>query len=195
MALGAWEVNVSTDYPQLIATAVSKATEGIFGAEYEGIAYLGKQVVEGVNHAVLAQQTITNGKDTKNASVVVFNTKPSSLDVSLVSINTIVHGSNEPGGIKVDMTTDIPTEVKLVFAKAMEGFVGSKIEPFAYIGSQVTKGINYILMAELTPVVEHPVKTLALVTINSFEGNSEIIDIVSFDNGENDGTLGYSFTW
>lgn len=193
--VGAWEINVNTDYPQKVATAIAELSEELFGAEYKPIAYLGSQVVNGINHAVLAEQTVLNGKDTKNAVVIVFNEKPSSMDVSLVSINTIVHGSDGLGGIKIDMDSEIPANAKDAFAKAMEGFVGSKIEPFAYIGMQVVKGINYIMMAELTPVVEHPVKTLALITVNDFEGNATFAEIKKFDNGQGDHTLGYAFTW
>lgn len=193
--VGAWEINVNTNYPQKVATAIADLSEELLGAEYKPIAYLGSQLVNGTNHAVLAEQTILSGKDTKNAVVIIFNEKPKSRDISLVSINRIIEGSTDPGGIFIDMTTEIPKDAKVAFDEAIVGFVGSKIEPFAYIGQQVTKGVNYILMAELTPVVQHPVKTLALVTINSFEGKSEVVKVQKFDNGQGDQTLGYAFTW
>jgi hypothetical protein len=195
MAVGAWEVKFSTNYPQLIATAVSKVTENLFGAEYKSVAYLGKQVVNGVNHAVLAEQTILNGKDTKNAVVLVFNEKPGSLDVSLVSINTILNGGAEAGGVEVNVTADLTAEDKAVFAKGKEGYVGASLEPVALLGKQVVRGLNYIFLVEMTPVVMNPVKTYAMVTVNLFENVATITDIKAFDNGMNNGGLGYAFTW
>jgi hypothetical protein len=195
MAVGAWEVKFSTNYPQLVATAVSKVTENLFGAEYKSVAYLGKQVVNGVNHAVLAEQTILNGKDTKNAVVLVFNEKPGSLDVSLVSINTILNGGAEAGGVEVNVTADLTAEDKAVFAKGKEGYVGASLEPVALLGKQVVRGLNYIFLVEMTPVVMNPVKTYAMVTVNLFENVATITDIKAFDNGMNNGGLGYAFTW
>lgn len=195
MSVGAWEVKFSTNYPQLVATAVSKVTENLFGAEYNSVAYLGKQVVNGVNHAVLAEQTILNGKDTKNAAVLVFNEKPGSLDVSLVSINTILNGGAGVGGVEVDVTADLTEEDKAVFAKGKEGYVGAALEPVALLGKQVVRGLNYIFLVEMTPVVLNPVKTYAMVTVNLFENVATITDIKAFDNGMNNGGLGYAFTW
>jgi hypothetical protein len=195
MAVGAWEIKFSTNYPQLVATAVSKVTENLFGAEYKSVAYLGKQVVNGVNHAVLAEQTILNGKDTKNAVVLVFNEKPGSLDVSLVSINTILNGGAGVGGVEVNVTADLTAEDKAVFAKGKEGYVGASLEPVALLGKQVVRGLNYIFLVEMTPVVMNPVKTYAMVTVNLFENVATITDIKAFDNGMNNGGLGYAFTW
>ncbi len=195
MAVGAWEIKFSTNYPQLVATAVSKVTEGLLGADYNAVAYLGKQIVNGTNHAVLAEQTILNGKDTKNAVVIVFNEKPGSLDVSLNSINTILKGGAEFGGVKVDVTADLTEEDKAVFAKAKEGYVGASLEPVALLGKQVVRGLNYIFLVEMNPVVLNPIKTYAMVTVNLFENVATITDIKPFDNGQNNGGFGYAFTW
>lgn len=169
MSLGGWEVKVSTNFPQKVATGIAQFEEQIIGAEYEAIAYLGSQVVNGVNHAVLAEQTILSGRDTKNAVVMVFNEKPKSMDVSLVSINTVVTGGHGPGAIEVDMSAEIPAEAKVAFAKATEGFTGSKIEPFAYIGKQVTKGIDYLFACELTSVTQNPTNSISIVTVHSMD--------------------------
>ena len=55
--LGSWEVNVVTGgMPQKVATAFGELAGSLVGAEYTPIAYLGSQQVNGVNHAVLAEQ-------------------------------------------------------------------------------------------------------------------------------------------
>ena len=193
MAVGSWKVNVSTDYPQKVATAVAKLTDEFFGAEYKPIAYLGSQVVNGINHAVLAEQTILNGKDTKNAVVIVFNEKPNTMDVSLVSINTVVSGGNGLGAVEIDMTDDIPQDVKIAFEKAFAGYVGLNIEPFVYVGQQVTKGIDYILMAETVPVTLNPTKGIAVVTVHSMDNTLTVSSLIP--TAKEAGELNYAFTW
>ena len=47
----------------------------------------------------------------------------------------------------------------------------------------------------MTPAVLNPVKTYAMVNVNLFEYVATITDIKAFDNGMNNGGLGYSFTW
>lgn len=193
MSLGAWEVKVSTNFPQKVATGIAQLDEQLIGAEYDAVAYLGSQVVNGTNHAVLAQQTILTGRDTKNAVVLVFNEKPKSMEVALASINTIVKGNNEPGGIDVNVTAEIPAEAKAALDAALKGFVGSKVEAFAYIGKQVTKGIDYIFACEVTPVTQNPVKTISLVKVHSIDNTLEFKAL--FSDEKNNTKLGYAFTW
>ena len=193
MSLGAWEVKVSTNFPQKVATGIAQLDEQLIGAEYDAVAYLGSQVVNGTNHAVLAQQTILTGRDTKNAVVLVFNEKPKTIEVALASINTVVRGNNEPGGIDVNVTTEIPAEAKAALDAALNGFVGSKVEAFAYIGKQVTKGIDYIFACEVTPVVQDPVKTISLVKVHSIDNTLEFKAL--FSDEKNNTKLGYAFTW
>ena len=49
--VGNWEINVNVNgMPQKVASAVSKLNTTLMGAEYDPIAYLGSQVVNGTNH-------------------------------------------------------------------------------------------------------------------------------------------------
>ena len=54
---GGWEAKFSKNFLQKIASAVGELGE-LVGASYEAVAYMGTQPVNGVNHAVLAQQTV-----------------------------------------------------------------------------------------------------------------------------------------
>jgi len=164
---GGWTLKFSTNYPEKVATAIGLLNT-LVGAEYTPIAYLGEQVVNGINHAVLAEQTLLNGKDTKNLVIMVFNEKPGSMDVSLASINTIVYGG-DLGGVKVDASVEIPAEAQAALSKALKDFVGSKVEPLVYVGTQVTKGINYIFLAKVTPVTLDAESSLEIVTVNSMD--------------------------
>lgn len=192
MSLGSWKVNVSVgSMPEKVATAVSKLSEQLMGAEYTPIAYLGSQVVNGINHAVLAEQLVITGKDIKNVVVLIFNEK--GMDCTLVGIERVVESGGESGGIAVDVKTDIPEEAKTAFDTVMEGFVGSTIEPFALLGTQVVKGINYIFAAEVTPVTANPEKKVAIVIVNSMTGDISITDLLTTKTDSLQ--LGYAFTW
>lgn len=163
--LGSWDVNVIVDaMPEKVATAVSALAEQLIGAEYTPIAYLGSQVVNGVNHAVLAEQVLTTGRDTKNVVLLIFNEK--GMDCTLVNIERVVEGGVGEGGVEINVKTDLPEEAKKVFDAALSEFLGSTVKPFAYLGSQVVKGIDYIFAAEVTPVVAEPIKKVAVVTVN-----------------------------
>lgn len=192
--LGSWEINVAINaMPQKVATAVGELTDQLIGAEYKPIAYLGSQVVNGTNHAVLAEQTIITGKDTKNVVVLIFNEKPNEMKATLVNIERVVEQGGEMGGIQVDVKTDIPEEAREAFTKAFEGFVGSKVEPFAYLGSQVVKGVNYIFAAKVTGVTAEPVTKVCLLTVNGMTGDIAFADLL--DSRSDVMSLGYAFTW
>lgn len=199
---GGWVVQPSKNYPQKVASAVADKIK-VFNATYDPIMYLAYQTVNGTNHAVLAQQTITNGEDVNNAVIMVFNEKAESLDVSIASINTIVENGGPLGGTKVSITTDPSDDLKTIFAKALDGFVGSGIELQAYIGSKVVKGTEYKYLVTIAPMVPNAEKRLAIMSYNPMTGDRKFETILADDvNGywilkANEGSekLGYAFTW
>lgn len=189
--LGEWNVNVTVGMmPQKVATAFGKLNEMV-GAEYTPIAYLGSQIVNGTNHAVLAEQLVVTGKDTRNVVLVIFNEK--GMDTTLVNIERIVESGAELGGIQVDVETDIPDEAKSAFDTVFNGFVGSKVEPFALLATQVTKGTNHVFAATMAPVTENPTKSVVLVTVNALTKEVGFVDILTSKRDVL--SLGYAFSW
>ena len=177
MSLGSWEVKVAVDAaPQKVATAIGALSEQLVGAEYTPIAYLGSQVVNGTNHAVLAEQLLTTGRDTKNVVLLIFNEK--GMDCTLVNIERVVEGGFGEGGTGVDVKTEIPEEAQKAFDTALAEFVGSSVKPFAYLGSQVVKGIDYIFAAEVTPVVPDAKTKVAVVRVNGLTNQISFKDIL-----------------
>ena len=177
MALGSWEVNVILGgMPEKVATAIGQLNEQIVGAEYTPIAYIGSQLVNGVNHAVLAEQLVLTGKDTKNVVLLIFNEK--GMDCTLVNIERVVEGGDGMGAVKVDVKTDIPEDAQKAFDNVLGGFVGANIKPFALLATQVVKGINYVFAAEIDLVTETPVKKVAVVTVNDLEKKVSFADIL-----------------
>lgn len=189
---GGYEIDVNTNgMPQKVATGFAELNEQV-GAEYRFIAYLGKQQVNGINHAVLAEQTLIVGKDIVNAVIIIFNESKEGF-ITVAAIELIVEQGAPMGGILTNVTTDIPEEAMAAFNSTFEGFVGSKVEPFALLGTQVTNGINYIFAAVMTPVVEDPKATLKLVIVNDRTGQVAFVDLL---NSKADAlSLGYAFTW
>lgn len=177
--LGGWNIDVTVGaMPEKVATACGKLND-LVGAEYTPIAYLGSQVVNGVNHAVLAEQLLITGHDVKNVVLVIFNEKPESLDdLTLVSIERVIDGGNGMGATVVDVKTEIPVDALAVFEETLKGFVGSTIKPFALLATQVVSGIDYKFAAEVTPVVPDAETKVAVVTVNSLTKTIAFDDIL-----------------
>lgn len=192
MGFGSWNINVSKNMPEKVATAVAKLSEDHLGAIYTPIAYLGSCLVNGTNHAVLMEQKIIAGLDTKNVVVVIFNEQPGYIDLTLVSIERILESGGEFGGVTVDVKTELSGDAKDVWNTAFEGFVGSDLDPFAVLGTQVTNSVEYIYAVKVTPVTEHGVATVKIVSINNVEKVVRFVDVLP---SKFEASLGYSFTW
>ena len=61
-----------TSMPQDAATAWS-AVEGLIGASYKPLVYIGKQVARGVNHWFIAEQTLTTNPPIKHIVTLAVN--------------------------------------------------------------------------------------------------------------------------
>jgi hypothetical protein len=190
---GSWDVKVVTNgMPQKVATAFGELAEKLIGAEYEPIAYLGSQVVNGTNHAVLAKQVLTTGRDTINIVVLIFNEKHGAMEATLVSIDRVVEGGAPLGGVHIDPQTEIPADAMDAWNEAFGAWVGAKLEPIALLGTQVVKGTNFIFAATVTPVVPDATAKVSIVTINPMTGTVAFDDLLST---KYEASLGYAFTW
>ena len=191
--IGSWNVDVTVGkLPQKVATAVGKLNESIVGTEYTPIAYLGSQVVNGINHAVLAEQVIVTGKDTKNVVILIFNEKPNE-DLTLTSIERVVESGSELGGTKVDVQVNMSEDVKKIFDENRCYILGYKMDPFALLATQPVNGVNYIYIAEVDPNLPKSTKNVALVVINPIAKRVKVIELL--ESKEDFDSLGYAFTW
>lgn len=188
---GSWNIDVNTNgMPQKVASAFGKISEELIGAEYEFIAYIGTQVVNGVNHGVLATQTVLTGKDSKNIVLLIFNEKPREMELTLVGIERILESGGEFGGTTIEPSTadfDVTT-----WEKGVEDLIGVRLEPFAYIGNKVTTGTEKIYVATATPVAPNAKSKVVLVSINPVLKRTAISDLLE---NKVEKALGYSFTW
>lgn len=79
-----------------------------------------------------------------------------------------------------------------IWDKAFKEFIGTKVVPFAYLGSQVTKGTNYIFAATVAPVTLTGDKKVCIITINDMLENVAFSDIFKT---KQETSLGYAFNW
>ena len=144
---GEWVIDVKTDkMPQRVTSAFS-ALDRLVGSEYMLIAYLGTQEANGINHAVLAEQIVTTGKDTKNVVCIIFNDKPSEDKATLVNIERVVEGGLPLGGLNIDIKTRIPEKAKKVYEQCFVGYVGARVKPFALLATGKDVGTTYVFAA------------------------------------------------
>ena len=164
--LGSYTVDVHAgSMPQKVATGFGKVFENMVGASYEPIAYLGSKVVNGTNHAILAEQTLITGKDVKSIVLVVLNEKPGDVNgenFSIVEISTLASNGGQMGGLMIDPKTEIPADAKEVWDKHFAGFVGANNTPFALLATQVVNGIAYLFAVESTMIVSPTVSLSAI---------------------------------
>ena len=191
MNTGSWDIAVQIGkLPQKVATAFNNLN--IVGVEYELIAYIGSQVVNGTNHAVLAKQTILNGKDTENIVVMIFNEKPNDMDAVLVSIDRVLESGGIMGGPHINVKTALDDEVMDIWDDAFEGFVGSTVTPYALLGTQIATGTEYIFAATLVTTALEPEEHAMIVTINPMTKKVKMGDMLA---SRHEASLGYAFTW
>lgn len=180
--VGSWEVNVSIDgMPEKVATAVSEL-DSMAGAEYTPIAYLGSQVVNGTNHAVLAEQTIVCGKDVKNVVLLIFHETKEG--VTLANIERIVEGGAEFGGVQINVEKgdEINKTAQQLLDEAFGGFCGTVVEPIALLGTQIVRGTNYIFVCEVHPAIfaeDDKRSKVKLITLNDMGSEPTSVDILS----------------
>ena len=133
-SLGAWEIHVNTEaMPEKIATAFDGLNQKWLGAKYRPIAYLGSQLVNGTNHAILGQQTMIDADNTKNVVLAVFNEpifKGKIVEATLVYLEHILDTFSACGEIHVNDDFKITVEAQTAFDALIEKCTGVKVEPF-----------------------------------------------------------------
>jgi len=189
---GSWDIKVHVGgMPQKLASAFDGVMGALVGAQYTPIAYVGSQLVNGTNHAILCEQVLTTGKDTTNIVMVIINERDGVF--ALAGIDRLVEQGGALGGIKIDVKTEIPAEILKEFESAREGYLGAKVTPKVYLGSQVVKGTNRIFFAEIENIVPNAKPEAAVVVANAMTHRFAFVDVLGDKSSV--GSLGYAFTW
>lgn len=200
MNTGNWNIDVNVNgMPQKIATAFEKLKETLVGSEYEFIAYLGTQEVNGVNHAVLAKQIITTGRDSVNIVALIFNEKAVQTEtptwvITSVAIERVLESGAALGGttVYVNKILDLEGPEMSIWNEAFADRVGISMRPIAYLGNQVTNGIDHIYAATAEPMDLEGLKQAVIVRINPLERAVRVVNFL-VDRGTD--ALNYAFNW
>lgn len=200
---GSWTVagDSAADLPEEVQKAFDKALETLTGSYNEVIpvAYIGRQIVSGTNHAVLCRVTYADEK--APAGLVVLAVYEdldgnaqllSSKEFSIADFNTGDEAPDEnteaepvTGGWQIPeqiTTAEIPEEAKKAFNKAVEGLAGNDLTPMALLGTQVVAGTNYAFLCHSKLATADPAESIQLVIVyEDLEGNASIAGISNID--------------
>ena len=175
------------DYSNAIGVGVPDDIEAAFNQaieNYDGqlvpLTVLSQQVVAGMNYNILCKDEANN---LKSANIYVDLENNGGLsgvyDVYLTESKT-QNAKEEPvsggwGAPTIDETLELEGGAKDAFEKAFDGFVGSTVEPVAYLGEQIVAGTNYKYVCKVTPVAPDAyVKLQVVVVYVDLDGNASV---------------------
>lgn len=180
--LGGWTkadvVALTVEQQELL----EKATEGLLGAKYIPVAFLGSQLVSGTNYALLCRVAPVTADPVETYAIVKLyqdlSGNVSLLDVTDSGVPTNI---NElPGGWAQCEAPIVTEELQALFDKAMEGYTGMGFRPVALIATQLVSGTNYCFFCESMPV-DGGESGYAFVTVyKDLDGNAQITDVAPF---------------
>lgn len=191
---GAWTRPGSTVITDELASLFAKATEELTGAQYIPVAYLGRQIVSGVNHRFICRERIISPDTPETYSIVhIYEDTAGNAEIKDI-INTGVstwispENASVPGGWAQSISPEITDELEELLENAFEGMLGADHVPIALLSTQTVAGTNYCILCEQTVV--YPGASPEYVFIYLYEdldGNAQITDMVSYSADAADG--------
>lgn len=199
--VGGWSSDIASGaaLPEEVQKSFDKALNGYTGMSFEPVAYLGSQVVAGMNYAILCKGTpvVPNAKTSLKVVIIYANlsgeaTITNVSDFSVAPYNTgNFNGSFEAvalaGGWSAsdqDACT-LPEEAATPFTKAVSELDGASYTPLAVVASQLVAGMNYAYICRVTPVVPDARGTLNVVIVyNDLSGNASITTVEPLNIGD-----------
>lgn len=199
---GGWECYTEGEasLPKEVAEAFEKATEGFTGSDLTPVAYVGQQVVAGMNYMILCRSK-TTAADPAVSFLMVTVYADLEGNAEILNMKDFAYQEMTEGetlgeyeapkaealsggwSIPDDHTVGtLPEEVQAAFDKATESLTGAGFTPMAYLGSQIVAGTNYALLccgegsaAELGTYLQ------VIVIYEDLEGNAQITGITTVD--------------
>ena len=180
---GGWSVSEDTGLTEDQRNLFEKALEGLVGVNYEPTAYLGSQVVAGLNHCFLCKATVVYpGAQPTYKLVYIYENLDGNAEVK--DIKDLAGDGSEllPGGWSIAEDAAVSEDVQAAFDKAVESLLGVDYEPVAVLGSQVVAGMNYKVLCRSTVVAPDAQPGYSLLTIYSaLDGHAEVLDVTDVD--------------
>lgn len=176
----------ATSMPQELATAFPLVNAKLLGATYDPIWYVGRQLVNGINHMLICKE------------VRVTATQKPAIVAMVINVPAGKATTGEGASIvKIIEEAELSDELAAIFKAGTTNLVGVGYKPIAYVGKQVVRGMNYYFICEARPVVLNPNPYAVLLGINVFENQHSVVVIEPLDKITDAATktLGYAFTW
>lgn len=174
--------------PQDAATAIGAANNGVLGATYNPIWYIGHQLVNGTNHLFVAE-AVRSTKD-RDTSIV-------GLVVNVPAGEGYLSGKGAKARVIESDTLD--PEVKDAFTSVTKELLGVDYKPVLYVGRQIVHGTNHYIVCEARGVYPGAKPYAAVMCINICDGNASLVSITPINASAGTktatGMFGYAFTW
>ena len=197
---GAWTINHQKNQaklPEEVEKAFNKATEKHTGSTLEPVAYMGSQVVAGMNYMILCQaETTTQEPEASYQIAIIYadlegNAELTSLEDFDIVKYTEGEGTKSKGGLaggwyaaSEPAGLEIPENVKNAYGKATEAvcWEWAEVDLLAYLGSQVVSGTNYAILCHGKLTEDESVDQIFVAKIyEDPEGNAEVSNIYTID--------------
>lgn len=191
---GGWAASDSAEITDELRALFDKGLEGLVGVNYLPVAYLGSQVVAGMNHAFLCQAQVVY-PDAQPYFAIVYLYADLSGGVSVLDIVPITvdadgvraaEGEAEPlvGGWTATQEFDVLADQLEDLDKVFEGLMGVEYEPVAFLAAQIVSGVNSAYLCRAQAVAPDAQPYYAIVSVYSaLDGSSELLNIADFDFG------------
>ena len=185
---GGWENSTNYKLDDEAKAAFEKAVEKLDGVDYEAIALLGQQVVAGTNYSILVRETVVVPDAEPTYSVItIYEDLEGNAEITddkeIIGEQTADGFTANAGDVDMAKNADIQKKLDT----ALDGFVGSDIDPIAYLGSQVVAGTNYMILCKVTPVYPDAVSEYDLVYVyEDLDGNISLGDMETLELGAAD---------
>ena len=155
--------------PQDLATGFAEASEGFVGSSFNPLFIVGKQLVNGVNYFLIAEQTLVTAKPEKHIVGLIVNIPPAGVDggdgFGKGAKFVKVIDANEPS---------VPEDILKIINDNLKNKIGTTHKPIALIGTQIVKGTNYYVVAESQGVYPKAKPFATLITVNKFGSKNTV---------------------
>lgn len=195
---GGWSVSQSdaSVLPDEVQTAFDKATAEYTGMSFVPVAYIGKQVVAGMNYAILCEgTTVTADPETSLKVVIIYSDPEGSAQITNVEDFDLTAYTQSPGKTQSQVLSGgwsapdevsqapVSDEAKNVFDKATETFEGNILNLMALLGSRVVSGTDYAFLCHSTIASAEPAYSMIrIVTVHQDpDGMASITNICNLD--------------
>ena len=200
---GAWAMNDQKNeakLPDEVEKAFRKATENFTGGTLEPVAYIGSQVVAGMNYMIICREvTATQEPESSYKIAVIYADLEGNAELTSLSDFDFTKYT-EGEGTKNSETlsggwyaspdaagSEIPDDVRNVYEKATEAvcWEWAEVDLLAYLGSQVVAGTNYAILCHGKLTEDESTDHIFIITVyEDPDGSAGVSNIHTLDLSE-----------